>query len=181
MQPYAERSAFLALIEEQAIIPEEMLPAPSTTTESRKPLPRDVTALDELIDRLKDVKIYLNPEDEAEEALLDQVLEFATMLKGKIPMISTDDQFESSRLLRVALVKVPVAMLQRIRINPRTIVVICYFYATALAVAPLFPAMGAMVSQMSRTANFMLTCTVFWTPCFGTNYWTWSIYGRSKK
>jgi hypothetical protein len=182
MQPFAERSVFLALIEEQAIIPEEMLPAPSTTTESRKPLPRDVAALDELIDRLQDVEIYLAAnEGEAEGALINQVLEFAKMLKGKIPMISTDDQFESSRVLRVALVKVPVEMLQRIRINPRTIVAISYFYATALAVAPLFPAMGAMVSRLARMANLMLTCTVLRTPCFSTNYWAWSIYGRSKE
>jgi hypothetical protein len=150
MQPYAERSAFLALIEEQAIIPEELLPAPSTTTESGPPGPCDIAALDELLERLRHVQIYLSQyPDEAEEKLIGQILDFAKMLKSKIPMTSTHDQFESSRMLRVALVQVPTTMLQRIQRNPRTIVVICYFYATALAVAPLFPAMGAMVSQIS--------------------------------
>jgi hypothetical protein len=147
MQPYAERSAFLTLIEEQAIIPEQLLPAPSTTTESESPGSHDLAALDELMERLQDVKVYLSScHNEAEETLLNQIIEFARMLKSKIPMTATHEQFESSRMLRVALVTVPLTLFQRIRRNPGTIVVLSYFYATALAVAPLFPAMGAMAS-----------------------------------
>ena len=59
MQPYAERSAFLTLIEEQAIIPEALLPAPTATTETRPPEPCDLAALDELLERLRDVQSYI--------------------------------------------------------------------------------------------------------------------------
>jgi hypothetical protein len=144
MTPYKENSAFINLIEEQDVIPDNLQPLPPTSTESPHPTHEDMSALDELLRHLEDVKHYIRGHEE-EENLLDQIIKFAMMLKGKIPMTSTSEQFEASRMLRIALITVPNSLLSRIRREPRTIVVAAYFYTSALAVQPLFPAMGAMV------------------------------------
>lgn len=145
MQPFAEKSHFVTLIEEQAVIPDELQPLPPTSEHSAKPHLDDINALTELTERLEDVKDYVVGHEE-ETGLIDQIIEFALMLRTKVPMTSTEEQFSSSRLLRVALVTIPVALLRRVRRDPLSIVVAAHFYAAALAVQPLFPAMGAMAS-----------------------------------
>lgn len=156
MQPFAEKSHFVTLIEEQAVIPDDLQPLPPTSDHSSEPHLDDINAITELIERLGDVKDYVVGYEE-ETGLIDQILEFALMLRAKVPMTSTEDQFSSSRLLRVALVTIPVALLRRVRRDPLSIVVAAHFYAAALAVQPLFPAMGAMASFSATILVALLT------------------------
>ncbi|CAG8958598.1 hypothetical protein HYFRA_00009915 [Hymenoscyphus fraxineus] len=130
MQPYADRSHFVTLIEEQAIVPPELQPLPPTSEHSAEPNRNDIEALDELISRLGEVKIYVEGHEE-ELSLLDKILDFALMLKAKVPMTNTDEQYSSSRLLRVALVTIPVNLIRRVRRDALSI------FFGHLALAPL--------------------------------------------
>ncbi|RDL36205.1 Uncharacterized protein BP5553_06817 [Venustampulla echinocandica] len=143
MRPYKENSCFVNLIEARDVVPEALQPLPPTSTESEEPAEEHVDALKELIVRLHDVKRYIEGHEE-EQKLLDQIIGFAMMIESKLPMTSTHEQFESSKMLRMAIITVPPKLLQRVRRDPATIIVAAYFFAATLAVQPLFPAMGAM-------------------------------------
>ncbi|KAG9237986.1 hypothetical protein BJ875DRAFT_515840 [Amylocarpus encephaloides] len=145
MRPFMEQSAFISLIEEQDVTPEHLQPLLPTATDTDKPDPQNISDLDELLLRLQDVKSYLtgyNAEQELE--LLEKIIEFTTTLRSKTPMTRVEDQFETSKLLRMAVVTLPPTLSRKIRRDPKAMVVSAYFYGTALVVQPLFPAMGAM-------------------------------------
>jgi hypothetical protein len=146
MQPYKEHSCFVDLIEEQAVIPKNMQPLPPHTTETSKPVTKDVEALTGLLLVLNDVKQYVSGSGNQDEAdLVNTIVAFVNMLQNKIPMTSTEEQFQASRMIRTAIVAVPAKFLRRVRKVPTTMIAAAYFFATTLVVQPLFPAMGAMV------------------------------------
>lgn len=144
MRPYKENSCFVNLIEASEVVPGNLRPLPPLSTESKAPAEEHVNALKELIERLHEVKRFIEGHEEEEE-LLDRIIDFATMIQGKLPMTSTDEQFESSRMLRISIVTIPPKLLRRVRRDPPAIIVSAYFFTAALAVQPLFPAMGALV------------------------------------
>lgn len=144
MEPYKERSCFINLIEERHVVPDELQPLPPTTTESEMPKMEDTAALLELIARLDEVSAYISGHED-EEKILEQITSFALMLQRKLPMTDTSEQFEASRMLRFACINLPSTLLKKVRREPRAIITAAYFFAAAMAVQPLFPAMGAMV------------------------------------
>ncbi|KAH6671683.1 hypothetical protein B0J14DRAFT_78958 [Halenospora varia] len=143
MEPYKERSCFINLIEERHVVPDELQPLPPTTTESEMPKMEDTAALLELIARLEEVSAYISGHED-EEKILEQITSFALMLQRKLPMTDTSEQFEASRMLRFACINLPSTLLKKVRREPRAIITAAYFFAAAMAVQPLFPAMGAM-------------------------------------
>jgi hypothetical protein len=81
IQPYKERSTFIDIIEEEQIISDEMQPLPPTSNISKLPSAEDIEALDSLRAKLLEVREYVTGY-QAEENLLDQILEFVTMLQA---------------------------------------------------------------------------------------------------
>ncbi|KAI9701028.1 MAG: hypothetical protein M1836_001696 [Candelina mexicana] len=74
--------------------------------------------------------------------LLDELISFVRGLRDSLTGRSAEEQFEALRPLRDWLFWLPVSFLQHARNNIYALVVLAHFYAVALAVEPLFPAIG---------------------------------------
>jgi hypothetical protein len=149
IQPYKERSTFIDIIEEEQIISDEMQPLPPTSNISKLPSAEDIEALDSLHAKLLEVREYVTGH-QAEENLLDQILEFVTMLQAKVPIMSPHEQFTATKTVRTAMAAVPVAFMRRVRREPETMIAATYFFVTVLVTQPVFPAMGIMVCFARR-------------------------------
>ena len=149
MHPYKEQSSFIDIIDEEEILPEEMQPLPPTSTESKMPTAQDIEALDELYSKLLEVREFVNGHEE-EENLVDQILGFVRMLQAKVPIISPDEQFLATKVLRTAMAATPASFIRRMRREPQAMMAAAFFFVTVLVSQPLFPAMGTMVSLERR-------------------------------
>lgn len=157
MKPYQEQSSFIDFIQEEEIIPEEMQPLPPTSTESRLPTTEEIKALDDLWSKLLEVKTYVTGH-QAEESMIDQYLEFVSMLQAMVPIKSPEEQFLATKMLRTAMAAVPAGLMNRVRREPEAMMAVVFFFVTVLLTQPMFPAMGTMVSmKMESSRMSMLT------------------------
>lgn len=145
MKPYKEHSVFIDIIDEEDIIPDELQPLPPASTESTLPTAQDVEALSELHSKLAEARDYVSGH-QAEESMIDQMLDFVCMLQTIVPIKSPEEQFLATKLLRTAFAAVPPGFLQRVRRQPEPMMAATFFFVTVLVTQPMFPAMGAMVS-----------------------------------
>jgi hypothetical protein len=74
---------------------------------------------------------------------LDELMSFVQGLYDHIPVHSPDEQFKHLHPLRTWLFFLPIDFLRRGQQEPSVIVLLAHYYGVALAVEPLFPAVGA--------------------------------------
>lgn len=144
MKPYQAQSSFIDIIQEEEIIPEEMQPLPPHSTESRLPAAEDIEALGGLRSKLLEVKEYVAGH-RVEESMIDQYIEFVSMLQATVPIKSPEEQFLTTKMLRTAMAAVPVGLMNRMRREPEAMMAVAFFFVTVLVTQPMFPAMGTMV------------------------------------
>ena len=137
MQPWKEESRFLRFIEEHSTLPspETLALAPATTIG-----PEETLLLGRAYDALVRVHPYTQSiEDGSRRA--EELMTFLQTLRG-IHTPANDQLFEVLQPLRAWLFWLPTAMLQSPNSDSITMALLAQFYATALAVDPLFPVLG---------------------------------------
>lgn len=103
---------------------------------------RDRHVLNHIYNALKLLKPYVNGKAEEEKGLND-LINFIQNLQHYVPIQSPEDQFEFIYPLRAWLFFLPIDFLKRVKRDPSVMILLAHFYGVALAVEPLFPAVGA--------------------------------------
>lgn len=103
---------------------------------------RDRHVLNHIYNALKLLKPYVNGKVEEEKGLND-LINFIQNLQHYVPIQSPEDQFEFIYPLRAWLFFLPIDFLKRVKRDPSVMILLAHFYGVALAVEPLFPAVGA--------------------------------------
>lgn len=98
--------------------------------------------LNDIYISLRQLEPYVHGREEESKGLNDLIL-FVRTLAAYIPLQSADEQFELLHPLRSWLFFLPISFSKRAREDKDVIILLAYFYAVALAVEPLFPAVGA--------------------------------------
>lgn len=139
MQAWKHESIFAEFISEEDVIgspPSSMRPQPAVSTNERYMILSNTTqALQQLQQMLAG--------HEAESYWIGQLLQYLQRLQSSQPAISPDEQFSHLYLLRKWLFWVPVLLLQRQGGQGPAMLTLAHFYATALAVAHLYPDLGS--------------------------------------
>lgn len=103
---------------------------------------RDRHVLNHIYNALKQLKPYVDGKIEEEKGLND-LINFVQNLQTYVPIQSPEDQFEHIYPLRAWLFFLPIDFLKRVKRDPSVMILLAHFYGVALAVEPLFPAVGA--------------------------------------
>lgn len=103
---------------------------------------RDKQVLNHIYDALKRLEPYVNGKAEEGKGLND-LINFVQNLQDYIPIRSPEDQFEHIYPLRAWLFFLPIDFVKRVERDPSVMILLAHFYGVALAVEPLFPAVGA--------------------------------------
>lgn len=82
-------------------------------------------------------------EQPLERSWIDQLLNYISRLQACEPAVTPEEQFSHSYVLRKWLYWVPVQLLQSQTAEGPTLLVLAHLYAMALALTPLFPAVGS--------------------------------------
>lgn len=98
--------------------------------------------LNDIYVSLRQLEPYVYGREEELKGLGDLIL-FVRTLAAYIPPQSADEQFELLHPLRSWLFFLPISFSKRAREDKDVMILLAYFYAVALAVEPLFPAVGA--------------------------------------
>lgn len=104
---------------------------------------RDKAAVNHVFHRLNARRAFFSGLSE-EAVVFDQLISFVSGLYETIPVFSEEDQFQVLQPLRTWLFFLPINFLgRRGRSEVHSMVLLAHFYAVALAIEPLFPAVGA--------------------------------------
>jgi hypothetical protein len=142
MQPWKHESLFADYINEQGAIPNlsYMNPAGSIVTPDAR---REHLGIIQLIQSsLQRLSPYLT-QHEQEGKWVDQLKAHIEKLRISSPPQTSQEQFQQLYYLRKWLFWVPISLLAARRRDVIVLLVLAHFYATALALEPLFPSIGA--------------------------------------
>ncbi|KAL7269151.1 hypothetical protein RUND412_008198 [Rhizina undulata] len=103
---------------------------------------RDKQILDHVSGALQQLQPYVHGKEQETKGLKD-LISFIRDLHSVLPVNGPDQQFELLHPLRSWLFFLPIDFLKRVKRDPCVMVLLAHFYAVALAVEPLFPAVGA--------------------------------------
>ncbi|RPB13171.1 putative ubiquitin carboxyl-terminal hydrolase 2 [Morchella conica CCBAS932] len=103
---------------------------------------RDRQVLNHIFNSLERLQPYVSGKIE-EERGLNELINFIQNLKNYIPIQSPEEQFEHIYPLRSWLFFLPIDFVKRVERDPDVMILLAHFYGVALAVEPLFPAVGA--------------------------------------
>ncbi|KAH0614035.1 uncharacterized protein H6S33_005921 [Morchella sextelata] len=103
---------------------------------------RDRQVLNHIFNSLERLQPYVSGKVE-EERGLNELINFIQNLKNYIPIQSPEEQFEHIYPLRSWLFFLPIDFVKRVERDPDVMILLAHFYGVALAVEPLFPAVGA--------------------------------------
>lgn len=103
---------------------------------------RDKQVLNHVYSALERLEPYVVGKDEETRGLKD-LMNFVQNLQSFVPFRSEEEQFEFIHPLRTWLFFLPIDFLKRVKRDPSVMVLLAHFYGVALAVEPLFPAVGA--------------------------------------
>ncbi|KAK3725424.1 hypothetical protein LTR37_000394 [Vermiconidia calcicola] len=135
-------------------IAEEELVAGSLLSYSTKPLanPSDrVSILQNIMQALQRVQLALVGHEQ-ELHWLNQLFIYVQRLQSLNPAQTAEEQFSQLYYLRKWLFWVPISLLQRNAGQGPAMLTLAHFYATALALEPLFPELGSsFCSEMALT------------------------------
>jgi hypothetical protein len=144
MRAWKPESQFADFMNEQATFP-SIQTSPTMTLgshRSKEPRREDLAALQHTFTSLQRVGSYLAGKHE-ETQHLNELMSFIRGLRQALPVQSPAEQFELLHPLRAWLLWLPIAYSRRVNRDPSVVLLLAHFYAVALAVEPLFPAVGA--------------------------------------
>ncbi|KAF2749499.1 hypothetical protein M011DRAFT_398716 [Sporormia fimetaria CBS 119925] len=143
MQPWQHESMFADYIAEHSPMPTKsfMNPVSSPITEQMR---RDhVAIISDIHSSLHRLQPYLAHHDQ-EAKWVDQLKGYMDRLRASSSAQTAEDQFAQLYALRKWLFWVPISLLATKRNDATVLVVLGHFYATALALEPVFEDIGAM-------------------------------------
>lgn len=135
MQEIKHQSEFYEYIEENNFFHEVPRP-PQLRPEEMARL------LNHIFNSLRILEPFIQGREEESKGLNDLIM-FVRTLAAYIPPQFAEEQFELLHPLRMWLCFLPISFLRRAREDRDVMILLAHFYAVALAVEPMFPAVGA--------------------------------------
>ena len=138
MQPWRHESLFADYIAEHTPMPDRHFMNPVCTPISQEARREQMNALADIHASLQRLQPYL-VRNEQESKWVDQLKGYLDRLRSSSQPQSPEEQFNQLYALRKWLSWVPISLLAAKRGDVTVLVVLAHFYATALALEPMFP------------------------------------------
>lgn len=138
MQPWRHESLFADYIAEHTPMPNRHFMNPISTPISPEARREHMNALVDIHASLQRLQPYLT-RNEQESKWVDQLKGYLDRLRSSNQPQSPEEQFNQLYALRKWLFWVPISLLAAKRGDVNVLVVLAHFYATALALEPMFP------------------------------------------
>lgn len=138
MQPWRHESLFADYIAEHTPMPNRHFMNPISTPISPEARREHMNALVDIHASLQRLQPYL-VRNEQESKWVDQLKGYLDRLRSSSQPQSPEEQFNQLYALRKWLFWVPISLLAAKRGDVNVLVVLAHFYATALALEPMFP------------------------------------------
>lgn len=149
MQPWIRESRYADLITELGSSTSSNFTNSSGTRVAPETRQEHLETLQHIYSSLGRLQPYLAGHEQ-ESRWVEQLKSYVQRLRSSSPASSTEEQFSQLYPLRKWLFWIPVTLLQSRSRDFSVLVVLAYFYATAIALEPLFPDVGAsFCAQMS--------------------------------
>lgn len=142
MEPWKHESQYQDLIAEQGTTKIQTFSPASHLPSDSKPRRGSLTILQHIYTSLQRLHHYLAGREQ-EIRWVDQLKAYLQQIRTSPPAQSPEEQFSQLYLLRKWLSWVPVSLINQQGRDFSALVVMAYLYATALAIEPLFPDVGA--------------------------------------
>lgn len=143
MQPWRHESLFADYIAEHTPMPSKSLMNPISSPISQEARRDHLQTLADLQNALHDLQPYLRREDQ-EGKWVEQLKSYIERLRTSNPAQTAEEQFGQLYALRKWLFWVPISLLAAKRGDPTVLVVLAHFYATAIALEPMFRDIGSV-------------------------------------
>lgn len=138
MQPWRHESLFADYIAEHTPMPTRHFMNPISTPMTQESRREHLNTLADLHASLQRMQPYLSRNDQ-ETKWVDQLKGYLDRLRASNQPQSPEEQFNQLYALRKWLFWVPISLLAAKRGDVNVLVVLAHFYATALALEPMFP------------------------------------------
>jgi hypothetical protein len=149
MQPWKHESLFADYITEHTPMPNRHFMNPINTPMSQDARREQLNALTDVHNSLQRLQPYLSQNDQ-EAKWVDQLRGYLDRLRSSPQPQTPEEQFNQLYALRKWLFWVPISLLAAKRGDVNVLVVLAHFYATALALEPMFPDVASVfVSDLS--------------------------------
>ncbi|KAF2715648.1 hypothetical protein K504DRAFT_31084 [Pleomassaria siparia CBS 279.74] len=143
MQPWRHESMFADYIVEHSPMPHKRFMNPISLPVSQEARRDHLNTMAEIHNSLQRLQPYLSRHDQ-EGKWVDQLRGYIERLRTSTPPQSAEEQFVQLYALRKWLFWVPISLLAAKRGDVTVMVVLAHFYATALALEPMFPDIGSV-------------------------------------
>jgi hypothetical protein len=149
MQPWRHESLFADYINEHTPMPNRHFMNSISTIVSQDARNQQLITLADIHSSLQRIQPYLSRNDQ-EAKWVDQLKGYLDRLRASSPAQSPEEQYNQLYALRKWLFWVPISLLSAKRGDVNVLVVLAHFYATALALEPMFPDVASVfVSDLS--------------------------------
>ena len=138
MQPWRHESLFADYIAEHTPMPNRHFMNPISTPMSQDARREHLNALTDIHASLQRLQPYLSRNDQ-ETKWVDQLKGYLDRLRASSQPQTPEEQFNQLYALRKWLFWVPISLLAAKHGDVNVLVVLAHFYATALALEPMFP------------------------------------------
>ncbi|EOA85255.1 hypothetical protein ACJQWK_06942 [Exserohilum turcicum] len=174
MQPWRHESLFADYIAEHTPMPNRHFMNPISTMVSQEARREHMNALADIHASLQRLQPYL-VRNEQESKWVDQLKGYLDRLRSSSQPQSPEEQFNQLYALRKWLFWVPISLLAAKRGDVTVLVILAHFYATALALEPMFPDVASVfVADLSLRPLEEITQLVqgFQDPRYGSHVQT---------
>ncbi|KAF1954715.1 hypothetical protein CC80DRAFT_114197 [Byssothecium circinans] len=145
MQQWRHESMFAEFIAEHNPMANKSYMNPISSPVTQESRREHLHVLSDIQESLQRLQPYLSlNRHEQEGKWVDQLRGYIDRLMNAGPASTTEEQFGQLYALRKWLFWVPISLLAAKRADATVLVVLAHFYATALALEPLFPDIGAV-------------------------------------
>ncbi|EAT90682.1 hypothetical protein SNOG_02470 [Parastagonospora nodorum SN15] len=138
MQPWRHESLFAEYITEHTPMPDRHFMNPISTPMSQETRREHLNALTDIHASLQRLQPYLSQNDQ-ETKWVEQLKGYLDRLRASNQPQTPEEQFNQLYALRKWLFWVPISLLAAKRGDINVLIVLAHFYATALALEPMFP------------------------------------------
>jgi hypothetical protein len=149
MQPWSHESLFADYISEHTPMPSRHFMSPISTLVSQDARNQQLITLADIHNSLQRIQPYLSRNDQ-ESKWVEQLKGYLDRLRASNQAQTPEEQYNQLYALRKWLFWVPISLLSAKRGDVNVLVVLAHFYATALALEPMFPDVASVfVSDLS--------------------------------
>jgi hypothetical protein len=138
MQPWRHESLFADYITEHTPMPDRHFMNPINTPMSLDARRDHLNALNDIHASLQRLQPYMSQQDQ-ETKWVDQLKGYLDRLRASSVPETPEEQFNQLYALRKWLFWIPISLLAAKRGDVNVLIVLAHFYATALALEPMFP------------------------------------------